>query len=89
MAGSQAEYREELGERDDIVCSIEYYMLQLAPAQWVAVGRPATRPDAAGPRPLLVGTGRTEDAAVMDLLDRCPHGHPVASVIAQPEEHFA
>ena len=51
----------------------EYYTSQPAPTQWLAVGLVSTHPATrACPRlqQLLVGTGRTEDAAVNALWER-------------------
>ena len=68
-------------------CQIEYYTLQPAPTQWVAVGR---RISPVWTRSLVVGTGRTEDAAVANLWERCPHGHPETRVMIRlaPGERF-
>jgi hypothetical protein len=68
-------------------CEIEYYTLQPAPTQWVAVGR---RTSPVWTRSLVVGAGSTEDAAVENLRDRCPHGHPETSVMVRlaPGERF-
>jgi hypothetical protein len=63
-------------------CAIDFYTLQPAPTQWVAVGRPVTTD---GRRPLLVGTGTTEEAAVLDLRGRCPHGEPAMHVLMRRE----
>lgn len=67
-------------------CTIEYYTLQPAPTQWVAVGRPRTDlAAAAGTRSLLVGTGASEDAAVVDLQARCPNGDPTSHAMVRLE----
>jgi hypothetical protein len=38
----------------------------------------------------VVGTGSTEDAAVANLWERCPHGHPETRVMIRlaPGERF-
>ena len=96
MVSPEAGYPEPLAQRHsrrgDDGCAIEYYTLQPAPTQWVAVGRAVTSADyVVGPRSLLVGTGRTEEAAVRDLRGRCPHGDPTvfAMVRMEAEEQFA
>jgi hypothetical protein len=68
-------------------CAIEYYTLQPAPTQWVAVGR---RADPVWTPSLMVGTGKTEDDAVTSLRNRCPHGHPETRVMVRlaPGERF-
>jgi hypothetical protein len=64
-------------------CSIEFYTLQPAPTQWVAVGRLTV---VEGRRPLLVGIGTTEDAAILDLQGRCPHGESAMHVQMRREQ---
>lgn len=53
---------------------VEYYTSQPAPTQWVAVGLATVRnEDGLAPQTtLLVGTGRTEEAAVHELRGRVP-----------------
>ena len=64
-------------------CAIDFYTTQPAPTQWVAVGRPVV---AGGRRPLLVGTGSTEDAAILDLQGRCSAGEPAMHVQMRREQ---
>jgi hypothetical protein len=58
-----------IGHADGDDCS--YYTNQPAPGQWVAIGiSPPSETADAAPR-LLVGTGRTELAAIRALHRRC------------------
>ena len=53
-------------------CSCRYYTSQPAPSQWVAVGVTTAEETASSERHrMLVGTGRTETAAVRALRRRC------------------
>lgn len=66
----------------------EYYTSQPAPTQWLAVGLVSTHPVARTCpqlQQLLVGTGRTEDAAVNALWERSAVPEPGSQPRAQPE----
>jgi len=73
----------ELGQHDHRDC--RFYTSQPSPNQWVAVGITATLKSSADPNHrLLVGTGRSEVAAIRSLHRRCQWNVTSSTPVSRP-----